>query len=229
MFPLQCGLAAACPVWNNEPLGNLIMLTTFSITDLFVLGLLFLLLLVIVGGVVLYNRLVRLRQRSLNAFSQIDVQLKRRHDLIPNLVETVKGYLGHEKQTLEAVIAARQAAVAAERAVGGTPRDGAALAQLASAEQTLAGLLGQFRVLVESYPDLKADQQTLRLMEELSSAENRIAFARQGYNDSVMAYNAARQSFPAVLIAGSLGFVDASLFELEDPAARHVPTVALGR
>lgn len=174
-----------------------------------------------------YNRLVTLRQRMLNAFAQIDVQLKRRHDLIPNLVETAKGYLAHERQTLEAVVAARNQAVGAAAAASADPRNPAAIANLAGAENALVSALGQFRAVVEAYPDLKADQQTLRLMEELSSTENRIAFARQAYNDAVMMYNARRESFPTILIAGPFGFTPAALFQI-DESQRAAVQVKLG-
>lgn len=171
----------------------------------------------------LYNRLVTLRQRMLNSFSQIDVQLKRRHDLIPNLVEAVKGYMAHEKQVLERVIQARNAAV---QALAGTdPRQGAQLAALAGAETALTGALGQFLAVREAYPVLKADQNASRLMEELSSTENRVAFARQAYNDAVMLYNTARQTFPAVLIASLFGFREASLFQIDDASERQAVRV----
>ena len=177
---------------------------------------------VILGSLVLatiYNRLVTLRQRNLNAFSQIDVQLKRRHDLIPNLVETVKGYMAHERATLEEVIRARNAAVTA----GGT----GAVPTIAAAENTLTAALGRMMVLSESYPQLKADQSTARLMEELSSTENRVAFARQAYNDSVMQYNTTRQTFPTAIIAPMFGFAEAPLFQIDDANQREVVKVSL--
>lgn len=186
-------------------------------------------LLLVVFLVAIYNRLVTLRQRYLNAWSQIDVQLKRRYDLVPNLVETVKGYMAHERQTLEAVTAARNAAAAAGARVAADPRDTAALTNLAGAEGQLAGALGQFRLLAENYPQLKADQHALRLIEELSTTENRVAFARQAYNDSVMVYNATRESFPHIVVANALGFTEARLFEIEAPAEREVVKVSLDR
>src|SRR5688572_6597425 len=149
-----------------------------------------------------YNRLVTLRQRYLNAYAQIDVQLKRRYDLIPNLVEAVKGYMAHERQTLEAVIAARNTAAEANARVAADPRDGAALLTLAGAENALLGAMGRFMLLREAYPNLKADAHVSELMEQLATTENRVAFARQSYNDSVMQYNATRQTFPTNLFAG---------------------------
>jgi LemA protein len=159
---------------------------------------LFFLLVFVVG---MYNRLVALRNRFKNAFSQIDVQLKRRYDLIPNLVETAKGYLQHERNTLEAVIAARNAASAASTRAAQSPGDPNAIKQLAGAEAALTGTLGRFFALAEAYPDLKANQTMSRLMEELTSTENKVSFARQSYNDSVMAYNTARETFPTNFIA----------------------------
>jgi LemA protein len=186
---------------------------------------------IILGALALattYNRLVTLRQRFLNACSQIDVQLKRRHDLIPNLVESVKGYMAHERGTLEEVIRARNAAVAAGAAgaVGAAGGTGA-IPSIAVAENALTAALGRMMVLSEGYPQLKADQTTTRLMEELSSTENRVAFARQAYNDSVMQYNTARQTFPTALIAPIFGFSEASLFQLDDPKQREVVNVSL--
>jgi LemA protein len=174
-----------------------------------------------------YNRLVTLRNRWMNAYAQIDVQLKRRYDLIPNLVETVKGYMAHERQTLEAVIAARNVAAEANARAAADPRSAAAVAQAASAENALTGVLGQFMALREAYPDLKANQNALRLMEELSSTENRVAFARQAYNDAVMLYNTARQSFPTNFIAGTFGFGEAALFQIDDDRERQVVNVSL--
>ena len=175
-----------------------------------------------------YNRLVTLRQRYLNAYAQIDVQLKRRYDLIPNLVETVKGYMAHERQTLESVIAARNAAADASVRVASNPRDNAAMLSLAGAENALLGALGRFMALREAYPDLKADAHASELMEQLASTENRIAFARQNYNDSVMQYNAKRQTFPTNLLAGMLGFNEAALFQIDDAKQREVVQVSLG-
>jgi LemA protein len=170
-----------------------------------------------------YNRLVALRNRFRNAFAQIDVQLKRRHDLIPNLVEVAKAYMAHERETLEAVIQARNQARTAERAAAAAPGDPSAMAALAGAEGALTGSLGRFFALAEAYPDLKANQNMAALQEELSSTENRIAFARQGYNDQVMQYNTARESFPTNLVAGSFGFQEAALLTLESDEERAVP------
>jgi LemA protein len=174
-----------------------------------------------------YNRLVTLRQRYLNAYAQIDVQLKRRYDLIPNLVEAVKGYMAHERQTLEAVIAARNTAVEASARAAADPRDAAAIMSLAGAENMLIGALGRFMALREAYPDLKADRHASQLMEELASTENRVAFARQAYNDSVMLYNTARETFPNVLVAGPMGFRAATLFQIDDAKERDVVAVSL--
>jgi LemA protein len=172
----------------------------------------------------LYNGLVRLRNASKNAFSQIDVQLKRRHDLIPNLVETAKGYLKHERETLEAVVRARNAAVTATAAAAASPGDPAAMKGLAGAEGALGASLSRLLAVAESYPALKADATMTRLMEELSSTENRIAFSRQAFNDSVMAYNTARETFPGMLLAGS--FAAAAPFEITAPAERETVKVA---
>lgn len=185
-----------------------------------------LIVLAIVGVVGLYNKLVKLRNRYKNAFSQIDVQLKRRHDLIPNLVETAKGYLRHERETLEAVIAARGRAVQAREQASDNPGDPGSMRDLRRAEGELSGTLGRLFALSESYPDLKADQTMDKLMEELTSTENRIAFARQAFNDAVMRYNTARESFPATLIARNFGFDEAELFEIEEPEQREAPSVS---
>jgi LemA protein len=192
-------------------------------------------ILVVVGAIVLlgvpgamvYNRLVTLRQRYLNAFAQIDVQLKRRHDLIPNLVEAVKGYMAHERQTLEAVIAARNTAAGAVATAAADPGNAAAVASAAGAENALVGALAQFRIVSETYPNLKADRSVAQLMEELTSTENRVGFARQAYNDAVMEYNAARLRFPAVTISGPMGFRDAALFQIDDPNERAAVQVKM--
>ncbi len=176
--------------------------------------------------IALYNRLVALRNQYKNAFAQIDVQLTRRHDLIPNLVEVAKGYLKHERETLEAVINARNAAVSGLKQASANPGDPAAMQQLASAEQGLSGALGRLFALAEAYPDLKANQNMMQLSEELTSTENKVAFARQAYNDSVMQYNTSRESFPANLIAGNFGFKAAELLDIEDPAKRQAPAVS---
>jgi LemA protein len=173
-----------------------------------------------------YNRLVALRNRFKNAFAQIDVQLKRRYDLIPNLVEAAKGYLAHERQTLEAVIAARGAAVNAARRAAASPGEPSAMAGLAQAEGALGGALGRLLAVFENYPDLKANQNILQVQEELASTENKVAFARQGYNDSVMLYNTQRESFPDSIFAGLFGFKDAMLLEATESAEeRKAPKV----
>ncbi len=182
--------------------------------------------LVAVFGVSVYNKLVSQRNRYKNAFAQIDVQLKRRYDLIPNLVETARGYLTHERETLEAVIAARNAAASAEARASANPGNPEVMKALVGAETALGGALGKFFALAEAYPDLKGDRSMSQLMEELTSTENRIAFARQAYNDAVMNYNTARESFPAVLAAGPLGFHGAELFEVESYEEREAPTVS---
>ncbi|MBX3412025.1 MAG: LemA family protein [Pirellulales bacterium] len=175
--------------------------------------------------ITLYNRLVTLRNRYKNAFSQIDVQLTRRNDLIPNLVEVAKGYMNHEKSTLEAVIQARNQAVSAGQRAAANPGDAAAMTALSGAEGALGSALGRLFALSEAYPDLKANQNMLALQEELSSTENKIAFARQAYNDSVMQYNTQRETFPTVLVAGMFGFQEAQLFEVESPEVRQAPKV----
>ena len=188
-----------------------------------VLGIVVLLLVWAVG---LYNGLVVLRNRYKNAYAQIDVQLKRRYDLIPNLVETAKGYLKHERETLEAVIAARNQAAGAAEALAKMPGDATAVRAFAQAETGLAGVLSRLMAVAERYPDLKADGQMSRVSEELASTENRIAFARQHYNDEVMAYNVKREVFPSSLVAGCFSFVPASLLEsTQSEAERTAPQV----
>ena len=168
-------------------------------------------------AVSIYNRLVQLRNRLKNGFAQIDVQLKRRYDLIPNLVETAKGYMAHERGTLEAVISARNKAVGGLEKAAANPGDPQAMRALASAEQGLSGALGRLFAVAEAYPDLKANQNMLQLSEEITSTENKVAFARQAYNDSVMAYNTYKQTFPPVLIAGVVGHgQNAELLQFED-------------
>ena len=174
----------------------------------------------------IYNGLVTLRNRFKNAFAQIDVQLKRRYDLIPNLVETAKGYLKHEHDTLEDVIRARNVAVSASNAAAANPADAAAMRSLGAAEGGLAGALGRLLVVTEKYPDLKANATMAQLAEELTSTENRVAFARQAYNDAVLAYNNARETFPNVLLAGAFGFQPAEPFSIQDPAERSAPKVS---
>src|SRR5688572_17936621 len=173
-----------------------------------------------------YNGLVNLRNRFKNAFAQIDVQLKRRYDLIPNLVEVAKGYMKHERETLEAVIAARNQAASAGARAAAAPGDPAAMQGLMAAETQLQGTLGRLFALAEAYPDLKANTNMLQLQEELTSTENKVAFSRQGYNDAVMAYNTARETFPNVIVAGFAGFTEARLFEIEEPTQREAPKVS---
>jgi len=180
-----------------------------------------------IWAVSIYNGLVALRNRFKNAFSQIDVQLKRRYDLIPNLVETVKGYMAHERQTLEAVIAARGAAVSASQRAAAAPGDPAAMQGLSQAEGALGGALGRLLAVFEAYPDIKANQNVLGLQEELSSTENKIAFARQAFNDSVMTYNTKRESFPDNIFAGMFGFGPAELLQATESAEeRQAPRVS---
>jgi LemA protein len=174
----------------------------------------------------IYNGLVALRNRFKNAFAQIDVQLKRRYDLIPNLVETAKGYLKHEHETLEAVIKARNIAVSAAQSAAANPADANAMKNLGAAETGLTGALSRLMVVSEQYPDLKANQNMMQLTEELTSTENKIAFARQAYNDSVMTYNTTRETFPNVIFAGMFGFAAAELFKIEDATERNAPKVS---
>ncbi len=194
-----------------------------------------LILLLVIGGAALllafwvigaYNGLVTLRNRFKNAFAQIDVQLKRRYDLIPNLVEVAKGYMKHESGTLEAVIAARNTAYAASKAAAANPADAAAMKGLLSAESGLGGALSRLMVVSEQYPDLKANQNMLQLTEELTSTENKVSFARQAYNDAVMTYNTTREVFPNLIFAGMFGFLPAELFKIEDPTERNAPKVS---
>jgi len=181
----------------------------------------------VVFAIAVYNRLVVLRNRFKNAFAQIDVQLKRRYDLIPNLLESVKGYMQHERGTLEAVIQARGAAVSAEGRAAAAPGDPAAMRALAQAEGALGGALGRLLAVFEAYPDLKANQNVAALQEELSSTENKIAFARQAYNDSVMEYNTQRETFPDNLFAGAFGFTSAELLQATESAEeRKAPKVS---
>ena len=174
----------------------------------------------------IYNSLVALRNRYKNAYSQIDVQLKRRYDLIPNLVETAKGYLAHERGTLEAVITARNAAVTANTRAAQNPGDASAMKELSGAETALTGALGHLFALSEAYPDLKANTTMMTLMEELTSTENKVSFARQAYNDSVMAYNTRREVFPTNLIAGPFNFGPAELFVIDKPEQKDAPKVS---
>ncbi len=176
----------------------------------------------VVGG---YNKLVTLRNRYKNAYAQIDVQLKRRYDLIPNLVETAKGYIKHERETLENVTKARNIAYTASQAAAANPGDASAMKNLVSAESGLAGTLSRLMMVSESYPDLKANQNMMQLCEELTSTENKISFARQAYNDSVMAYNTDREVFPSNLIAGMFNFGPAELFVIDKPEQKDAPKV----
>lgn len=198
------------------------MLTTILIV---LGGLVVFIVLIALFCIAIYNGLVTLRNRYKNAFAQIDVQLKRRYDLIPNLVETAKGYMKHEKETLEAVIQARNMAYSASEKAGADPGNPSAMKGLASAEGQLGGAIGRLFALAESYPDLKANENMLNIQEELTSTENKVAFSRQGYNDAVTAYNTTREQFPAVIFAGMFGFGEAELFEVETEKERDAPQV----
>jgi LemA protein len=181
----------------------------------------------VIWAIAIYNGLVTLRNRFKNAFAQIDVQLKRRYDLIPNLVETVKGYIKHERETLEAVIKARNSAQSAALAAAASPGNPAAMQQLGQAEGALTGMLGKMFALAEAYPDLKANQNMLSLQEELSSTENKVAFSRQAFNDAVMEYNTKRESFPDSIFAGMFNFGPAELLAAtESPEERKAPKVS---
>lgn len=195
--------------------------TLFALSEAVITGLVILGVVVVLGlwAASIYNQLVTLRARGKNAFAQIDVQLKRRHDLIPNLVEIAKGYMAHERETLEAVITARNQAVAATGAAAANPGDMAAMGALAGAETMLTKSLGRLFALAEAYPDLKANQNMMALQEELTTTENKVAFARQAFNDAITAFNTYRESFPPVLLAGPFGFQPASLLEFEDREA----------
>jgi len=186
-------------------------------------GVVLLLVIVVIG---IFNGLVGLRNRVKNAYAQIDVQLKRRYDLIPNLVDTAKGYMKHEKETLEAVTNARNQAASAASAASKDPTRAGAITDLASADGALTGALGKLMVVMEAYPDLKANENMMQVQEELTSTENRVAFSRQAYNDSVMTYNNKREMFPSNIVAGIFGFKFAQCWELDDEAARDVPKVS---
>jgi len=188
-----------------------------------VLGVIALIVLFFVG---IYNRLVTARNTFKNAFAQIDVQLTRRYDLIPNLVEVAKGYIKHERETLEAVIQARNAASTGLKAASADPASAAAIQTLGGAESALTGALGRLFAVAEAYPDLKANQNMMQLSEELTSTENKVAFARQAYNDSVLSYNNTREVFPNSMVANMFGFVPAQPLEIEEPQKRTVPKVS---
>jgi LemA protein len=195
-------------------------------------GLMFIGIIILLGFFVLmfvisgYNSLVTLRNRYKNAYSQIDVQLKRRYDLIPNLVETAKGYLQHERGTLEAVITARNAAVTANTRAAQNPGDASAMKEISSAESALSGVIGRLFALAEAYPNLKANTTMMSLMEELTSTENKVSFARQAYNDAVMTYNTRREVFPTNVIASAFNFGPAELFVIEKAEQKEAPKVA---
>lgn len=192
-------------------------------SGLIFLGVLIAIALFFVG---IYNKLVNLRNGVKNGFAQIDVQLTRRHDLIPNLVEVAKGYMKHERETLEAVITARNTAVTGLKNASANPSDAGSIQELAGAEAALTGTLGRLFALAEAYPDLKANQNMLALQEELSSTENKIAFSRQAFNDTVMSFNNARENFPNNLVANFFNFKAAELLEIEAPEKRAVPDVS---
>ena len=177
----------------------------------------------------IYNKLIRLRNVFKNAFAQIDVQLKRRYDLIPNLVETAKGYLTHERETLEAVVVARNQAAGAVAKAAANPADTQAMAGLIGAESALTGALGRLFAVAEAYPDLKANQTMQQLMEELTSTENKVAFARQAYNDAVMMYNTAREVFPNSFVANMFNFAAAMLFEITEQKEKEAPKVSFAK
>jgi LemA protein len=191
--------------------------------------LIFLVAIVLIVGYIAidaYNRLVTLRNRYKNSYSQIDIQLQRRYDLIPNLVETAKGYMKYERETLEAVIAARNSAMTASSRAAQNPGDPQSMQQLGSAEAALTSTLGRFMALSEAYPDLKADQTMTRVMEELSSTENKVAFARQGFNDAVTVYNTKREVFPSNIVAGMFNFASAELLQEVAPEVKVAPRVS---
>ena len=200
---------------------------TLIIVVLVIIGIIFLgLIVAVLWGIGINNKLVTLRNRFKNAYAQIDVSLQRRYDLIPNLVEVAKGYMKHEAETLEAVVQARNAAYTASKSVAGDPTDPDSMKKLLSAESQLTGSLSRLMAISESYPDLKADTQMSNLMEELTSTENKVSFARQAYNDSVTRYNTAREVFPDSLIANFRSFKEAELFEVENEAIKEAPKVS---
>ena len=196
---------------------------SFVVTSLvLIIGLVLVVAVIVIG---IYNGLVRFRNRVKNAYAQIDVQLKRRYDLIPNLVETAKGYMKHERETLEAVTNARNQAASAASAASKDPTAAGAIKDLAGADGALTGALGRLMVVMEAYPDLKANENMMQVQEELTSTENKVAFSRQAYNDAVLGYNNKREMFPSNIIAGMFGFKFAQSWELDDEAARDVPKV----
>jgi len=200
---------------------------TILLVVLVLLGIVVLGVLIVAGmGVGIYNRLVTLRNEFKNQFAQIDVQLKRRHDLIPNLVETAKGYMAHERGTLDEVVAARNGAAAVRQQAATDPTDAQAVSKVAAAEGALTQSLGRLFAVAEAYPDLKANQTMLQLQSELTETENRVSLSRQAYNESVRNYNTQREIFPNSLIAGIFNFAPASLFEITDPGDREVPKVS---
>jgi LemA protein len=183
-------------------------------------------LILLAPPILIYNNLVTLRNQYKNGYSQIEVQLQRRHDLIPNLVETAKGYMAHERGTLDEVTQARNVAVAANRAAAASPGDPTAMQGISNAEGVLGGALSRLMAVVESYPDLKANQEMIALMEELTSTENKVAFARQAYNDFVMTYNNGRETFPSSIIADAFNFTAAAPFQVDDASVREAPKVS---
>jgi len=206
---------------NYEP-GWISVISFIGVTLVVVVGFALLVVIFVIG---IYNGLVGLRNRVKNAYAQIDVQLKRRYDLIPNLVETAKGYMKHESETLEAVIQARNQAVSAASAASKDPTAVGAIQELAGADGALTGALGRLMVVMEAYPDLKANENMMQVQEELTSTENKVAFSRQAYNDAVMGYNNKREMFPSNIVAGMFGFRFAQSWELDDEAARDAPKV----
>lgn len=201
------------------------LIAAIATTTLVLIGVAVVVVLALFYGVGIYNNLVSLRNRYKNAFAQIDVQLTRRYDLIPNLVETAKGYMKHEKETFEAVIAARNSAYSAGQRAAANPGNPEAMHALSSAETALAGTMTKFLGLMENYPELKANTNMLALQEELTSTENKVAFARQAFNDAVTTYNTARESFPGNLVADWGGFEGAELFEVASPTHREAVKV----
>src|SRR5580658_8003992 len=196
------------------------------IAIIILVGLLVVILAVVAFAIGVYNKLVTLRNRYKNAYAQIDVQLKRRYDLIPNLVETAKGYIKHERETLEEVTKARNIAYTASQAAAANPGDTSAMKNRVSAESGLSGTLSRLMMVSEAYPDLKANQNMMQLTEELTSTENKILFARQAYNDSVMTYNNDREVFPSNIIAGAFNFGPAELFVIDKPEEKEAPKVS---